>query len=336
MSSPAPILEQPRSESLQRRYDIGIFVPGDPASHINVEIHWPTTIKPRSQVLFCVPGGGMNRLYYDLVPDREEGSESAEFSFAQQMAERGFVSVLVDPPGLGNSDRPQDSHSLSPELVAGALARVHSWVCEELREGKISHDLSAMPDLKSIGVGHSMGGLLTLLQQDHHKQHQALVVLGFGIDGLPQFLSAEAKRFAGQPDELREHLPRLTKDFFPGNYPVIRGGGGQVDVYGSAGADARAIRALHDANDVMLPMPAYLGMFPGSVAPECARLEVPVYLGLGDRDMLLPPEDPKAIFPASPAITVNVLPETGHSHFLFASRTQLFDGIAQWVDTINI
>ena len=61
-------------------------------------------------VLFCFPGGGMSRRYFDLT--------APGYSFAEYASERGFVVILADHPGVGDSDAPDDGWTLTPETVA--------------------------------------------------------------------------------------------------------------------------------------------------------------------------------------------------------------------------
>lgn len=306
------------------RYDIGFGIEGDSASEIAVEVYWPEQIT-RPQVLFCVPGGGMNRRYFDLG-----GKADSRFSFARQMAARGFVSVLVDPPALGDSDRPEDGHALTPALITRLLAQVHARVMDDLGAGAIDGHLAAMHGLISVGVGHSMGAMLTVLQQATHQSHDAVVLLGFGTRGLPQFLPPQARPLLENVEAWRAALPTLAKSAFPASYPVLHSDGGEAGLFGSTHADPAGVKALKSANDVMLPVPALMSLFPGNVAPECADIRVPIYLGIGERDMVGEPEKVPASFPASRDVTLQVLPQTGHSHFLFPAREQLFDGIADW------
>ncbi len=310
------------------RYDIGFGIEGDSASEIAVEVCWPEQVTQK-QVLFCVPGGGMNRRYFDLG-----GATDSRFSFARQMAARGYVSVLIDPPAIGESDRPENGHALTPMVIAGILAKTQARVVVDLQAGQIDAGLRAMPAMKSVGIGHSMGAMLTVLQQFHTPAHDALVLLGFGTRGLPQFLPVEARDLLEDADALREALPGLAKKAFSQSYPVLHTDGGESGLFGSTHADPDAVKALKIANDVLLPVPAMMSMFPGNIAPECAAVEVPVYLGIGERDMVGKPEDVPASFPASRNVKLQVLPQTGHSHFLFPARDQLFDGLAEWIDDI--
>ncbi len=326
MSSAANVMNDDRLFQQVVRYDIGFGIEGDGASEIAVEIVWPAKLT-KKQVFFCVPGGAMNRRYFDLG-----GEVSSRFSFARQMAARGFVSVLIDPPAIGESDRPDDGYALTPRLIAELLGKAEASVAEDLRAGRVSEDLPAMPDMTSVGIGHSMGSMLTVLQQFYAPMHKGLVLLGFGTRGLPQFLPAEARGL--DAEALREALPELARKSFGQAYPVMPSNGGEAGLFGSTHAEPEAVQALKVANDVLLPVPATMSMFPGNIAPECAAIKVPVYLGIGERDMVGAPDKVPASFTSSSDVRLQVLPQTGHSHFLFAARDQLFDGLAEWMNDI--
>lgn len=311
-----------------RRYDIGFGIEGETASSIEAEVIWPEVITQQA-VFFCIPGGGMNRQFFDLPV---EGDDS--FSFALQMAARGFVTVLIDPPGIGGSDRPEDGHALTPERLADILARCSAQIISDLREGSVE-GLQAMPGLDAIGLGHSMGAMLTVLLQAQQPNYAALALLGFGTQGLPQFLSVEAKALIDDVDAWREVLPAMARRVFPKPYPVMHADGGEAGIFGSTHADPAAVQALKAANDVMLPVPAFMSLFPGNVAPEAAAVTVPVYLALGERDLIREPEAVPASFAGSANVQLQILPETGHSHFLFPAREQLFDGLAEWAGLLS-
>lgn len=305
------------------RYATGFGIDDDDANSLAVEVVWPQTVS-QTAVLFCMPGGAMNRHYFDLPV---EGDES--FSFARQMAARGFVCVLIDPPGVGGSDRPADGHRLTPQRITDILLRLHEQLVADLQVGRVDADLQALPDLMPLGVGHSMGAMLLVLHQAKRPDYAALALLGFGTQGLAQFLPRQARDRVDDIHALRAALPEIARSTFPRPYAEMRGGG-DSGMFGSRKADPRAITALKRAADVLLPVPAMLSMFPGNVAEEAASITVPVYLALGERDLIRDPQAVPENFPASRATTLQVLPETGHSHFLFPARDQLFDGLAEW------
>lgn len=265
----------------------------------------------------------MNRHFYNL-----KGGDGA-FSFARQMAERGFVSVLVDPPGIGDSDRPGDGYALTPERVATIMARALATVTADLRAGTVDESLPALEGLQTIGVGHSMGALLAVLQQAHAPTYAGIALLGFGLEGLPEYLPSAVREQAADTHAVRAQMVPMARQMFQASYPDVNAGG-DSDLYGSANADPEAVKALARARDKLLPVPALLSILPGNVAPEAATLDVPVYLAVGERDLVKPSADPLADFPASPRVEQQVLAGAGHSFFLFAARTQLFDGLAEW------
>ncbi|MGH8455508.1 MAG: alpha/beta hydrolase [Stenotrophobium sp.] len=315
---------------LKLRVPAGVTLPGEGALQVAVEVLAPdaaSLIQPL-MVLVCLPGGGMNRRFYDLMP---ESTSDRSFSFARQMTARGFIVVLIDHLGIGESDRPQDGYALTPEVLMQANSHAVAQVLKGLRQGSLLPELPPLPELRSIGVGHSMGALMTILQQATHRQHAALAVLGFGTRGLPEFLKPEARELAADTAAVRAELVRLAKDMFGAvSYPRIGRSPRGNDLYGSSKADASGVGALKDAIEPLLPVPCFMSMLPGNVAPEAAQVDVPVFLGIGELDMVGPPHQVPASFTGSRDVTLHILPQTGHSHFLFPARTGLFDRLALW------
>lgn len=313
--------------------DAGIELAGEGPQTLAASVWWPSDPDRAPAVLVCLAGGNMNRRYYDLRPETSDLS----FSFAGQMTSRGFIVITIDHLGLGGSTRPADGYALTPERIVSANARATAELLSRLREGRLDPDLPALPRLRSVGVGHSMGAMLTVMQQAETRPHDALVLLGFSTRGLPQFLPPKVRELAvADPAALRAGLVDFARGIFVEPYPLIRSsGGGNAEFYGSAKADPRGVAALKAATDALLPVPAFLSMVPGNVATEAARIDVPLFLGLGERDMAGAPHDAPAAFSACRDLSLYVLPETGHSHFLFPSRTALFDRIAYWAKGLS-
>lgn len=307
------------------RLPAGVELPGEPALEIAASVWLPAEPLAAPAALLCLAGGNMNRRYFDLDAPGDDS-----FSFAAQMSVRGFVVIALDHLGLGDSTRPADGYALTPDLLASANTCATAIVLARLHAGTLHADLPALPGLRSVGIGHSMGAMLTVLQQVHARAHAAIALLGFSTKGLPKYLQADVRELASDSKAVRARLVEFARRMFVEPYPRIRSSGNGAEVYGSAKADPLGVAALKAATDCLLPVPAFLSMIPGNVAPEAARIEVPVFLGLGDRDMAGPPHEIPAAFPASRDVSLLVLPETGHSHFLFASRTLLFDRLAWW------
>ena len=68
--------------------------------------------------------------------------------------------------------------------------------------------------------------------------------------------------------------------------------------------------------------------------PEAAEVAVPVFIGLGSRDMAGAPHAVPAAFTGSGDVCLHILPGAGHSHFLFPSRAGLFRRLAHWATRV--
>ncbi len=86
------------------------------------------------RVLYCLPGGGMSRQYFDL--------DAPGFSMAEHLAAQGFVVVTIDHPGVGESPPPDDPWTLTPAVVADADAAA---VAELDASSAESPSVSAIP-----------------------------------------------------------------------------------------------------------------------------------------------------------------------------------------------
>jgi len=309
----------------QRRIELGELLPGETSLAIAADIFVPQALREPPVVLFCLPGGGMNRGYFDL---RGEGG----FSFTDYMVARGYIVVTMDHLGVGESSRPRDGFELTPDI----LARANALAMDQLRRELVSGAYCAAPlaRLSSVGVGHSMGAMLTAIQQAQYPSHRALAVLGFGTAGLAAALSPEELQFAGDPAGTRANLVRLTRARGSDPYPQVQRSNQSRELFAGSTADPRGVEALKAARATLLLTAGVFSMIPGSVGPECARVCVPVFLAVGDRDMAGPPHALPAAFSGSSDVTLVVLEATGHAHFIFPSREHLFARFADWCEAV--
>ena len=310
---------------LERRIEVGELLPGEGPLSVAASVYLPSQLPARPTALYCLPGGAMSRGYFDL---QAEGN----FSFAAALCARGYVVVTLDPLGIGESSRPRDGYQLTPEV----LARANAAAVGAIHGQFVSGDLAGRPlgAVRAIGVGHSMGAMLTGVQQAHHASYQGLMLFGFGTKGLMVALSEEEKRFAGDPTATRANLVRLARLRSPDPYPAVPRTQQGRELFAGATADRRGVEALNRVRAELLLTAGLYSMIPGSVIPECAQIKVPLLLALGDRDMAGPPHEVPASYPGSSDITLLVLPATGHAHFLFDSRHHLFDRAATWCEAI--
>ena len=66
-------------------------------------------------------------------------------------------------------------------------------------------------------------------------------------------------------------------------------------------------------------------MIPGASAPELAAVDVPVFLGVGDRDITGEARRIPGQFPPAADITLYVLEESGHNHNVAPTRQVLWE-----------
>jgi len=315
---------------LQKRIGIDNALPGEDQLEIAVDIFLPEArhLRPGVRVLFCQPGGALDKGYFNLTL----ADGDTQFNFAARMSARGFVVIALDHLGVGSSSRPRDGFALTPAVLIAANARAVAVLCEQLRSGALHPDLPALRDFIAIGVGHSMGAMLTAMQQARYASYAAVALLGFGTRGLPDYLSPEARACADNAALASARISELARAAGDDPYPQLAIAAGRAGSIYGGGADRRAVAALAGARTNLLAVAGLFSMIPGSTAPDCASIETPVFLGVGDRDISGAAHAIPANFTGSQDVTLVVLPETGHSHFLFASMSSLCGRLAAWIE----
>jgi alpha-beta hydrolase superfamily lysophospholipase len=284
---------------------------GEPA-HVVAEVVTPDGDGQPLGVLFCTPGGGMTRRFFDLPTP----AGVPEASFARAMAARGFAVVLIDPLGVGESSVPADPYLLGPDLMGRAGAAAVRLVLEDLRKGAASPDLEAWPGVRSIGVGHSYGALLSVVQQARDPVHVGLGLFGFHTAGLPHLLTPE--ELAVTPRQVRDELAARTRVKHPTPY---------LDLQTRPSSQPVSVAA---ASVPVLSTMSLISRTPGIVAEEAAVIDVPVFLVFGDKDIHGPVEAAPQAYPNSPDVALLMLPDTRHNHFVYPNRALLFDRFAAW------
>jgi hypothetical protein len=275
-------------------------------------------------VLWCVPGGGMSRRYFDLRPPAAYG----DYSMARYLAARGFIVVTIDSVGVGESEPPTNGYTLTPAVVADVNAVVVNEVGGRLRRGTIAVGLAPMESFVSVGVGHSAGGLLTVYQQARHETHDALILLGFGGGGLMERLTDDERQYAHRPDELRGVIAALAHVRFGRPLPV---GSTSASPYLLRSTPPEPVlRVLGEARSAMLSLVGLTSMVPGSSVAELEAVRVPVLLAVGEHDITGDASVIPGHLPNSAEVRLFVLPDAGHNHNAEPTRTQLWDEVARY------
>ena len=297
-----------------RRVEVGLFI--------------PTDFDAGAALWCCVPGGGMNRAYFDLDVPPAVG----DYSMARFAADRGQVVLTIDPPGIGGSDAPDDGYQLTPRSLADTLDHVVAEVRNRLADGV----LDGAPPIScavTVGIGHSAGALLVACQQGRGRTYDAVALLGFSNRGLPSVLTPEEAAFTDRPEELAAGLADLVRARFGDPFPLLANPSTGIDAGSVHPAPLQA--AFDRAGDRLLGLVGMAALVPGSIQRELARIDVPTLVAIGEHDIAgtigaLPRQ-----LPACHDLTLLTLAGTGHNHNWADSRLALWDRLVGWVSSLQ-
>jgi alpha-beta hydrolase superfamily lysophospholipase len=290
-------------------------LPGRPLAH-------------RPLVLVAWPGGGYNRRYFDLrLPGR------TGYSQAEHHARHGIITVACDHLGTGDSSVPVSA--LGHAALARANAATASAVLTRLRDGTIADGLAPLPGLVAIGAGHSYGGLLLTMLQAAQPAFSAVAMLGWsGVSTVipvdhddPLVADVHRTRVPGlrhpyrrafHYDDVPEAIVALDLDGYPG----------RLD---GAPQPAWAARFQPGGPNVAPERPP-----DGDItASEAARIDVPVLIAMGERDVCPDPWAEPGAYRGSRDVTLVIVPAMGHAHNFASSRAVLWDRIVAWARTVE-
>ena len=271
--------------------------------------------KWNGRVLYCLPGGGMSRRYFDL--------DAPGFSMAEHLAGLGFIVGAIDHPGVGDSPAPEDAWTLIPPVVADADAAAVALLHAEL---------GGIP----IGVGHSMGGMLTVAVQSRHRIYAGLGLLGFAhsdhyaLTRLAALMTPEELAVIGDPDAISDKLVELSKARFGRPLPNSTTASRRSDfLLAGMAVSEEGLDALDRCAANLLAC-CGLGSMLKCTAPDVKELDVPVFIGFGQHDIAGNARATADAMQQCPDITLFELPGSGHNHNVAPNRTVLWDRLARW------
>jgi alpha-beta hydrolase superfamily lysophospholipase len=298
-------------------------------------------------VCFAKPGAGYSRGYYTAdLPGPGPGSGAQ----ANWHAERGWIFVSVDHLGVGDSSQHgPDALGFAPVVAASEAAEAD--VLQKLAAGTLIDGLGKVERAVKIGIGQSMGGSLTVVQQGRFHSYDGVGVLGYGVLGtLPPTAP-------GTPPLVLPWMPRdaaLAEGVIT-NAPALAA----LDPAGSPGTDAMAWGFHYDDVDpavvardmedyparkgdlpawgsATIPSPLVLWcLAPGSVLVEAAAITAPVLVAMGERDVVVDPRGEVRAYASSPSVDLFVCPRMAHMHNFAGTREELWSRIETWASWVR-
>lgn len=313
-------------QHFRARYDVTHAVSEPGEWSVAAEILIPATTPEMNQltILCCTPGGGCTGRYFDLG-EPEEG-----FSFARYAVAAGFGCILIDNLGTGQSTQGADPW-LSPQSVARANTEAFLGAIEELR---ILLPVSAA--IATVGVGHSMGAMLTLMAQAMISPHAAIACLGFTPRGLPAVLHPEELLVAASGPVPLLTLESLARQRFsdPG-IPRDAQRTPELFPFNLGDTDPVGLKAMAAVSTNLLPLPGFLSLLPGNVI-ECIReITVPVFLGGGDHEPWHKAAELVPAFEKCNDISFYTLAHAAHNHNVAATRELLWRRLLGWAAVVT-
>lgn len=278
-------------------------------------------------VVFAFPGGGYPRSYFDLDIPGYPG-----YSMAEHFNAQGIVVVACDYLGSGESTLPLPYGSLTLERVTAANHAIVEEV-QELLESELG-----LRRTTRVGLGHSLGAGLATVQQQGFRDFDGLVLLGRPIGGT--HIPAPPSR-AGLAPEWRES--RLQLEEVEANSERISGyflqrGRTDWQRYLFYWEDVPEDVIRHDEKaTTTLPVNVAreIGGKEGPNAAAAAAIDVPVFLGFGERDLSQDPRAEPLAYPAANDIQLVILPASAHGHNFSRNRRHLWDRICGWIHALG-
>jgi alpha-beta hydrolase superfamily lysophospholipase len=294
----------------------------------------PETVDETPTVVIAIPGGTYHRRYWDMHPPGRRGYSKAEY-----LAERGVIFIAMDYLGGGDSSRPADGDFIGLETQADAAHLAFLEARDRLRAGSLVDDLPPIPSATFVGIGQSLGGFITMIQQGKYDDYPAV-----GIFGASPLLIAGTRE---QPDWDSMSGDERRRWITEAN---TRQSGSDVELPMYHGAPREQFQGIFHVPDVaedlvrydeeqchtLIPRFAGVdGMTPGFAKPFADRISRPVFLAFGQYDVAADAHCEPAGYPASADITVVVFPNMAHMHNFADTRTQLWDRFLAWLPIVK-
>ncbi|WP_375483471.1 alpha/beta hydrolase, partial [uncultured Mycobacterium sp.] len=265
-------------------------------------------------VVFAVPGGGYSRGYYDMHFAGHDGYSQAEHHLAH-----GLAFVAIDHLGVGESS-PDVAETVRIEDIAAANDFAVRDIVERLRSGTAVAGYPGVDVGARIGIGQSMGGGVSVIMAARHHTYDAVGVLGYSAihTVLPMPKQDETVRTAEYFDYSRDtaptelslaepsaHVREFLYPFFWEDVPA--------DIVEADTRGGYPIRTTAPPfGSTTLPTCAVAMLSPGYIKAEAAEVDVPVFIGLGERDTAVQPHCEPAAYPHSGDITLFVCERMAH------------------------
>lgn len=306
------------------RIDVSSVTGLDGPLHTAASIFMPDLDRLASSpmVAFGFPGAGYSRRYYSFdLPGASLGGQAGH-----HVTEHGWIFVACDHLGVGDSSIP-DMALTTFETVVAANGATVDHVLALLGAGDVAPDVPALADPVCLGIGHSMGGCLTVKLQGTAPRFDGVAVLGYSaIHSVVPRRDAPPLTFDGDGfDENRDNTLRWAFHWDDVPDEIARS-----DVAGFP------VRDGHLPEWASATLPGCVVSMPtrGVIAAEAAEIRTPVFVGAGERDIVPDIHAEASAYSKARDVTLFEQPLMAHMHNFSSHRTRLWDRIGAWGDAV--
>lgn len=311
-------------QKIELIFDVTGALPADAAGDRRILIAaWlflpdvPLASDGRLVTMALTAGGSYDKRYHDaVVPDR------AGYSAARHLAGLGNIVLLTDHLGVGESTRLADQKKATRFVAALANHDAVGQFYGRLADGSLHPGLPAIPDFVRLGGGHSMGGMMTIIQQARHRTYNGVMIMGYTAEGVHITANGQKLRAADflpqgeHPDYSEPDRSTMHENFHWNDVPA--------DVIAADDAIAVATPSEIGLDSIRTRI----------VRDEAAQIDVPVYICLGEQDVSPDPHGEPALYPASDDVTLHILPHSAHCQTFAGTRHDMWNRMHYWAQTV--
>jgi pimeloyl-ACP methyl ester carboxylesterase len=197
-----------------------------------------------------------------------------------------------------------------------------------------------------VGAGQSLGGHALAVMQAGHRTFDGVAMLGSSMTGTTMPARPGAPEVVVPDGTTPEQAALLVLANTDWNWVFHWEGTSTPDtsdpphdlaslVAADIAGGLPARRTAPGWGSLTYPSFGALSMLPGVVAGEVARIDVPVLLATGERDVCRPPAEEVAAFTAATDISVFVVPRMAHMHNFATTRTLLWERLEEFVTHVT-
>jgi len=274
------------------------------------------TLSEPPVIVFALPGGGYAKGYFDIkLPGH------LDYSQAENYVSRGFIFIALDHLGVGASSLPAPA-TITFESLAATYNSAVRILSDKIRSGALHPDFAAIDRFAKIGIGHSMGGCVSILAQGRYASFDAIASLGYSVINV-RIPHANAQ----------SSLPEDVGDWtFPFHWEDVPPDIREADLRGGF---PERITTPPWGSRTMPPCVMRMAE-PGAVAKEAAAVSVPVFIGVGERDICPNPRAEPATYASTGDISLRIFPRMAHMHNFASTRRMLWHELAEWIDRVAV